>query len=470
MAILPQKQNRPKSETPTPFRVSIIGGGIGGLTTALFLHHFCQCQPTSTATTTTTTSATPIQVDVYEQADAYRDIGAGIGIGVNATKLLHRIPGLGAAVNAIAGSKDGVWFALRRWDDSREITTVHAGDQGEVRQAAVARAELLGLLVEFVRARGAARLHVRKKCRGIEDLGDAVRVSFEDGTSVETDLVIGADGIHSAVRRQFVRDQAVYSGKIIYRGLVPISQLPDPWPLPSYSVMWIAPGKHVVVYPISSNKTLNFVGCITKDKEKVRDFRESWTLTCDRKELEQDFEDCDEMVQKIISLLPERPSKWLINDRDPLPGWTFLGGKVTLLGDSAHAMVPHQSAGGGQAIEDAYIISRALSEYLERRTRGDKAARLDKWMGLYQDVRLPRAQRVQETSREAGYLYQLQVPEMQGKTYDECLPILLDGMKNRFKWIWAEDLDVAYDMARMNMLEAEAAEAVGSKLAWCFCM
>lgn len=303
----------------------------------------------------------------------------------------------------------------------------------------------------------------------MQDLGDSVRVDFEDGSSAEADLVVACDGIHSAVRKQFAPDQAVYSGKFIYRGTVPIAELPTPWPLPSYSSMWVGPGKHIVAYPISANKTLNFVGCVTKSKDKIQDFRESWSLTCDRKELEDEFADCDELVQKIIRLLPERPSKWLINDRDPLPEWTFMGGKVALLGDAAHPMVPHQSAGGGQAIEDAYIISKALAEYLERKRgagRGNLVS-LEKWMDLYQKVRLPRAQRVQETSREAGYFYQLQMPEMEGKPTDECLSMLVEGVRNRFKWIWTEDLDVAYDKAKMEMLKQEPTE---SRLACCFCM
>ena len=302
----------------------------------------------------------------------------------------------------------------------------------------------------------------------MKDLGDAVRVNFEDGTTAEADLVIACDGIHSAIRQQFVRDEPVYSGKILYRGLVPMDHLPSPWPMPSYSTMWNGPGKHVVVYAINGNKTLNFVGCVTKDEEKIRDFRESWSLTCDRKEIEDEFGDCDELVKKIIRLLPRRPSKWLINDRDPTPEWTFLGGKVALSGDAAHPMVPHQSAGGGQAIEDAYIISKSLAEFLERRAHRKKTAvSLEKWMGLYQTVRLPRAQRVQETSRETGYLYHLQTLDMQGKTTDERLEILGERIKNRLEWIWSEELDVAYDKAKLDMLEAEAPRR---KLPWCFCL
>lgn len=300
-----------------------------------------------------------------------------------------------------------------------------------------------------------------------------MQLRFENGTTAEADLVLACDGIHSAIRQQFVRDCAVYTGKIIYRGLVPMDQLPDPWPFPSYSVMWNGPGRHVVVYAISANKTLNFVGCVSKDNKTIQDFRESWSATCERREMEEDFGDCDETLRRIVSLLPDRLSKWLINDREPVPEWTFLGGKVALLGDAAHPMVPHQSAGGGQAIEDAYIISKTLSAYLERRAIKDLTANLNDWMGLYQSVRLPRARRLQETSREAGLLYHLQVPEMQGKPGDECFRILGQRMSNRLKWIWSEDLDAAYERARLDMLERQEeanAEKAGSKWGWCFCM
>lgn len=147
----------PSSSTPAPFRIAIIGGGIGGLSTALFLQRFCP--------------ARSFDVTIYEQAPSYRDSsGAGIGLGVNATKLLHRVEGLGAACNAIAGSRDGVWFTLRRLDDSREITTVRSNDEGEVRQAMVARAELLRVLMGFVERNldGAGRVCLGKKCRGVE--------------------------------------------------------------------------------------------------------------------------------------------------------------------------------------------------------------------------------------------------------------------------------------------------------------
>ncbi|KAK4188708.1 salicylate hydroxylase [Podospora australis] len=446
---------RRKTKTTPPFRVAIIGGGIGGLTVALFLHHFCEAQS--------------VQVDVYEQTGEYREIGAGIGLGVNATKLLHKI-GVGDAVNDIAGTKDNIWFALRRFDNSEEITTIFSNDEGKVRQASVARYELLNVLLSFVKDRGAANLHTKKKCQAVEDLGDSVRISFADGTSAEADLVIACDGIHSKMRQQFVQDKHVYSGKIVYRGSVPMSRISPEWTFPSYSAMWVGPGKHIVTYPISANRTLYYVACITKDEDKLGDLKESWSTTCEREELEEDFGDVDELARKLFRLTSEKPSKWLINDRDPAPQWTFLGGKVVLLGDAAHPMVPHQSAGAGQAMEDGYIIAKALAEHLDRRKTGQKTVKLSQWMDLYQKVRMPRAQKVQETSRGAGLLYQMQAPQMEGKTFDECVPILAETVKNRLKWIFTEDLDVAYEKERIETVGSLDEEKAKSPLGGCFCM
>ncbi|KAK3943307.1 salicylate hydroxylase [Diplogelasinospora grovesii] len=470
-----------------PFRVAIVGGGIGGLAAALFLHHFC---------------GPNVVIDVYEQAPEYKEVGAGLGLGVNATKLLHRI-GVGDACNAIAGDRNGVYFTIRRWDNGAEATTISARDEGRVRFVAMARAQFLEVLLGFIKERSAARLHTRKKCRGIRDLGKGggVRIDFEDKTFSDADLVIGCDGIHSAVRRQFVRDESLYSGKIAYRGLVPISALPKPWPLPSYAAMWVGPDKHLLTYPIGrtadgkENRSLNVVACTSKREEDVPP--ESWSSTCDRADVQADFGDCEPLVQTIISLMPDHPSKWRVNDREPLPQWTFLKGKVVLLGDAAHPMVPHQSAGAGQAVEDAYILAKALTEYLTRRpttpspsatrstlsriarfkTKPRKSATepdLQQWMHLYQAVRFPRAQQVQQSSREAGELFEMQAPQMVGKTYEECLPILAESVSERMKRLWFEDIDVAYEKTRADIIMmppvVKKENGISRVLDWCFCM
>lgn len=143
------------ASSPAPFRIAIIGGAIGGLSAALFLDHFIRTQAASQ----------PVEIDVYEQASQYREIGAGIGLGVNAAKLLHAIPGVGAGMNRIQGRLDGSWFTFVRWDDGREITHVALPGKptDEVRPVAMARSEFLEVLVEAIGETGAARLHTKKR-------------------------------------------------------------------------------------------------------------------------------------------------------------------------------------------------------------------------------------------------------------------------------------------------------------------
>ncbi len=136
-----------------PLRIAIVGGGIGGLCAALSLHHHC---PEGS-----------IDIEVYEQASAYKEIGAGLGIGVNAAKLLHSI-GVGDEVNQISGNRNGIWISFRRYDTGAEIVTVPVNDQQKIRQNPVHRADFLSLLVSAVKARNAAALHTSKKCIGLK--------------------------------------------------------------------------------------------------------------------------------------------------------------------------------------------------------------------------------------------------------------------------------------------------------------
>ncbi|OCT53996.1 Salicylate hydroxylase [Cladophialophora carrionii] len=419
-----------------PLTVAVIGGGIGGLCTALSLKHHC---------------GDLVDIDVYEQAPQYKEIGAGVGIGVNAAKLLHKI-GLGETVSHIAGKRSGIWIMFRKFDDGSEVVTVPSVDTEEVKQLPVHRAEFLDLLVDVVKQRRAARLHTNKRCRKLTEQGDEVLIEFEDGSIAKANLVIGCDGIHSAVRAQFTSDNPEYSGRIAYRGLVPISEIESWWGFPTYSVTWLGKNRHFLCFPISQNKTLNIVAFVAEDEENLGDLRESWTEIGKREDVFEAFKGFEERVQKVIQLMPEQPSKWLINDRKPLDQWVYLGGKAVLLGDAAHAMTPHQGAGAGQAIEDGYILGRALQDYFQ--SSSPKEGALEAWAKLYQDVRLPRAQKVQRGSRDAVEIYQAQADVMKDLPFDECVPEIHKRVINRMKWIWTDDIDAEYDQAVKAQREA----------------
>ena len=436
-----------------PFRIAIVGGGIGGLFCALAVHHHCSH------------AGANIKIDVYEQASQYKEIGAGVGLGINAARLVHKLD-IGDKLNAVAGHRTGVWISFRRFDNSEEVVTIPVNDTQKVRQAPAARTDLLDLLRESVEERGAATLHVKKACQRVEvsqrtrheshvtvetltniqDLGDIVRIHFADSTTAEANLVIACDGIHSAVRNQFVVDKPLFSGTIAYRGVIPIASLTE-WPFPSYSVLWVAKHRHFLVFPISQNKSLNIVAFVTKGVDEVADVEESWTSICDRSDVEEDFAGFDKYVQEIISLMPEKPSKWKLNDRLPLDLWHYFDGKVMLLGDAAHAMLPHLGAGAGQSLEDGWVLGRAVSEYLTAPSNAHFAS-LSSTAQLYQDVRLPRAQKTQRTSRAAGDTYELQTEDMKDLTFEECLPLIAERTRERMKWVWEEDLDAAYEKMR----------------------
>ncbi|KAK4211550.1 hypothetical protein QBC37DRAFT_426722 [Rhypophila decipiens] len=341
----------------------------------------------------------------------------------------------------------------------------------------VNRAELHSILLRHIQAKfdtigGGGRLFTGKKLVSISEVSkESAKMTFQDGTTAIADLVIAADGIRSAVRRQFSADEPVYGNKIIYRGLIPFSSLPNPWPLNSHAAMWIAIGAHFLMYPISADKTINVIAC--KDKQ-LTDIgadlsSERWFATCDRSELEGDFaEFTDPLVQEVMRLMPREISKWRLNDRRPIESWVFMGGKVVLLGDAAHPMVPHQSAGAGQAVEDGYILAKALGWFLllkgdasgeqstEPEISKEKLAKennaLERWITLYQNVRMPRAARTQESSRKAGELFELIEPEMEGLSYEERLPSLREQALENTKWIWTEDIDAAWEKALSEMV------------------
>ena len=139
----------------SPFRIAIVGGGIGGLFCALSIHHHC------------TSAGANVKIDVYEQASQYKEIGAGVGLGINAARLVHKL-GIGDRLNAIAGHRTGIWITFRRYDNSEEVVTIPLDDSQKVRQAPCARTDLLDFLRESVEERDAATLHTKKACQRVE--------------------------------------------------------------------------------------------------------------------------------------------------------------------------------------------------------------------------------------------------------------------------------------------------------------
>ncbi|RFU75584.1 hypothetical protein TARUN_6644 [Trichoderma arundinaceum] len=425
--------------TPDTFTVAIIGGGIGGLAMALSL---------------ATQVPSLRNITVYEQAPAYKEIGAGIGIGVNAGRILKRY-GVFDAANAISGDRNGIHRSLRRWDNGDEIVSVSAMDDeesnGGVRQLSVHRAEFLQVLYEHIRDTTCAKLETNKKAVEIVDdpKGGKATVHFADGTSTSADLVIACDGIHSNVRRQLSKASDLmprYSGRVCYRGLLPMAAVAEDWPYDSFAISWLGPDRHFLVFPISQNKTLNVVAFVSKSESELGDLKESWSSTAPRSEVEAEFAGWEETVQRVVRSMEPNPGKWKLNDRELLDQWVYLGGKVVLSGDAAHAMLPHQGSGAGHAIEDSFVMGQAVKAFFE-----NPAAGLETYMKLYQETRLPRAQKAQLTSRQAGDVYEMQGPEFAGLVFEQRLQVIHDKFKDRMTWVWGHDLEADFNATRTRL-------------------
>ncbi|KAL7912501.1 hypothetical protein GGI35DRAFT_491095 [Trichoderma velutinum] len=391
-----------------------------------------------------------VQIDVYEQALEYKEIGAGVSLGRNTLRVIKEI-GLYEQTYAIAG-KTNIWLSARRYDTGEEIVRIKA-DGDEPSHLPVHRAEFLALLVRAIEDRTAATLHPNKKCLTIEDIDDTIVLNFADGTVATAGLVVAADGIHSRIRQHYINDNCQFGEMVVYLGLVPTDAIKDWWPLDTYSPIWIGPSRYFIVYPISDGALLNIGAFIATDGKALETKTESWTLRGHRSDLEKDYADFDPTVKRLIQYLDEKPLKWILYDRPLCNKWIFANGKIALLGDAVHAMVPHQGAGVGQAIEDGYIFGQCLRDYLN----DSSSHTLEDWlMNAYQSVRLPRAQRVQTTSRENGYNLHVGSNIFKDPMFEERLKQNLQG---RMPWIWTGDLDATYNDARKNMLSGGADNA-----------
>jgi 2-polyprenyl-6-methoxyphenol hydroxylase-like FAD-dependent oxidoreductase len=346
-------------------RIAIVGGGIGGLAAALCLRR------------------AGLAATVYEQSPEVREVGAGIVVAPNMVRPLAAL-GLAEKLPAFAVRLDAAW-EFRRWRDGRVLSVQTMGEECERLYGAPCyvahRADLLALLQE---ALPREQLRLGHRLVGIEQDAGEARLSFAGQGTVAADAVIGADGIHSAVRH-IVAPQvdARFSGLCAFRCLVPADKAPAMALRPVQS-LWLGPGRHFVHYPISAGRLVNVVAIVP-----AGDWRdESWMADGEIADLAREFGGWDERVHQLI-VSAASTKRWAMYDRSPLDQWS--AGRVTLLGDAAHAMLPFFAQGAAQAIEDAVVLAGCL----ERAAAGTVPAALRR----YEEIRRPRAGQVQAMSR-----------------------------------------------------------------------
>ena len=383
--------------------VAIVGGGIGGLAAALSLLE------------------AGVDAHVFEQAPALAEVGAGIQISPNGTRLLDRL-GLREAL-ARTGVRP-VAFHQRRWDDGRTIQRSPLGETVEREFGApyfhFHRADLLAALAG---ALPLERLHLGHRLAGFTDHGDRVELRFANGERAEAGALIGADGIHSTVRAGlFGPERPRFTGCVAYRGLVPAERLAH-LGLEIAANSWLGPGGHFVHYFVAGGRLVNFVAIMERDIWT----RESWTDRGEVADALAAFAGWHPLVRAIIGAVDET-FIWALFDRAPLARWSV--GRVTLLGDACHAMLPFMAQGAVQAIEDGATLAACLRE----RGAGDVAPALQ-W---YEALRLPRATRLQEMSRANKTRFHLpDGPEQQAR--DAQLARSGDRSVPAIGWLYGHD-------------------------------
>jgi salicylate hydroxylase len=348
------------------FRVVVVGGGIGGLFAANAL------------------IARGLDVSVYEQAPALGEIGAGVFLTPNSVRHLQRV-GLGPAVES-AGARVGTGSHYFRHDGA-PIAPVQVTDSaGWNATFGMHRADLVELLAA---ALPQGVVHTGHRGTGFEEAGDVARVSFENGTTTEGDIVIAADGIHSELRHFAAPpSRPVFHGSVAYRGVLAHHLIPH-WPTDRW-LMWLGKARHFLTFPVRGGELINYVGFVPADAE----MKESWSAPGDPDTLRREFEGWDPRIGTLLSQV-EKTFRWALYDREPLPAWTK--GRLTLLGDAAHPMLPHLGQGANQSIEDGMALATILA-----RTEPDNAPAA---LLAYERLRRERVAAVQRGARENGMRY-----------------------------------------------------------------
>jgi len=346
--------------------VVIVGGGIGGLfaANALIAHG--------------------VRVSVFEQAPALGEVGAGVFLTPNSVRQLERV-GLGPAV-AKWGAKVGTGSRYFRHDGTLIAPVQVTDSSGWNATFGMHRADLIAILAD---ALPAEVVHTGHRCTAFEQDGDAARVSFSNGRIAAADVVIAADGIHSELRPYvFPPSRPAFSGSVAYRGVLAHECIPN-WPTDAW-LMWLGKAKHFLTFPVRARKLINYVGFVPADEQ----MKESWSAPGDPEVLRREFVGWDPRIEQLLRHV-QMTFRWALYDREPLPGWTK--GRLTLLGDAAHPMLPHLGQGANQSIEDGM----ALATILERTDRTTASAALL----VYERLRRERVASVQRGARENGLRY-----------------------------------------------------------------
>ncbi|WP_158515157.1 FAD-dependent monooxygenase [Bordetella sp. H567] len=383
-------------------RIIIVGAGIGGLTAAASL------------------LKRGFAVKVYEQATVLAEVGAGIQSSANAVKVLYDL-GLEDALDTIVVRPQA--FEFRRFNTGEMMYRIPLGETHERINGApyfhIHRADLHELLAKAVLAMDPDCIVLGARAMGFEEGADSVTLHLADGQRATADVLVGADGIKSAIRAQILgATPASYTGDIAWRAVIPTERLPRGI-METVSTVWCGPKKHAVMYYLRGGTLMNFVGLV----EHAYPENESWTQKRPWTDLKADFEGWHPAIQTVIDAIDRDGCyRYALNDRAPADHWST--GRATLLGDAAHPTLPYLASGAAMAIEDGAVLARCLQAH----------ASIPDALGVYQDSRLERTARVVRESAGNRGLYRVEDEQEMRRRFQE-----MNMSKSRSEWLYSYD-------------------------------
>jgi len=395
-------------------KIIISGGGIGGLTAALCcLHH-------------------GHEVTVLEQAPDLGEVGAGLQISPNAMKVFEAL-GLAERLADAGFRPQGI--EGRMGVSGMRLFSFALGDAAVKRWGSpylhIHRADLIAVLQFALQVKAPDAVRLGAQVEGYVQDSNGVAAVLADGTEIVGDVLIGADGIHSPIREQMLGpDQPQFTGNVAWRAVVPVDRLGSDVPDP-VACAWMGRGQHAVTYLLRGGELANFVGVV----ERSDWTNESWTEEGSRAQALADFSGWHPTITRMIEASDEM-FRWALFDRAPLKTWTE--GRVALLGDACHPMLPFMAQGAAMAIEDAFVLAASLSKH-------DKIIPA---LESYQSTRLARASKVQAGSRANAQTFHQRTPLGRLSTYG---PMWLAGriapgmIQARQNWIYGHDVTLVGD-------------------------
>lgn len=359
--------------TASAQHIIVIGAGIGGLAAALALQR------------------RGFKVSIYERGAEIREFGAGVVIAPNARRALRDL-GVDEALERLSASAPLIHTCVY---NTGEIIRTDRNDAIAARQGMgvlqVHRGDLHGLLLQAVQANDADAVHAEHTFVALDQDATGVTVSFANGARRRGDAVIGADGNSSAVRSfLFPGENPKFTGQVAFRALVP-DELCPPVVRERGSAMYQGPRRYLLHYPLRGGRIMNLIGC----GQALAWEEEGWAIPATNEEFLHHYSDyAPELLELIRSVPPGELFKWGLRDREPLATWTH--GRVAMLGDAAHPMMPFLGQGACIALEDGLVLGRAFAA----------ARTVDEALARYEAARRTRGTNVQLWTREEGMTLQ----------------------------------------------------------------